>query len=105
MATYIGLVNFTDQGVRQIRHTTERAKALINAASHLDVKIKDIYWTMGALDAVLIAEAADAESVMAFATSIGSLGNIRTQTLRAFTAEEMNRILDKMPAGSFTTAK
>lgn len=105
MATYIALVNFTDQGVRQIRHTTERAKALINAASNLGVKIKDIYWTMGALDAVLIAEATDAESVMAFAASIGSLGNIRTQTLRAFTAEEMNQILEKMPAGSFTTAK
>jgi len=105
MATYVALVNFTDQGVRQIRHTTERAKALINAASNLGVKIKDIYWTMGALDAVLIAETAAAESVMAFAASIGSLGNIRTQTLRAFTAEEMNRILDKMPAGSFTTAK
>jgi len=57
------------------------------------------------LDAVLIAEAADAESVMAFATSIGSLGNIRTQTLRAFTAEEMNQILEKMPAGNFTPAK
>ena len=105
MATYVALVNFTDQGVRQIRHTTERAKALINAASNLGVKIKDIYWTMGALDAVLIAEAADAESVMAFAASIGSLSNIRTQTLRAFTAEEMNQILEKMPAGSFTTAK
>ena len=105
MATYVALVNFTDQGVRQIRHTTERAKALINAASNLGVKIKDIYWTMGALDAVLIAEAADAESVMAFAASIASLGNIRTQTLRAFTAEEMNQILEKMPAGSFTTAK
>jgi uncharacterized protein with GYD domain len=105
MATYIALVNFTDQGVRQIRHTTERAKALINAASNLGVKIKDIYWTMGALDAVLIAEAADAESVMAFATSIGSLGNIRTQSLRAFTAEEMNKILDKIPAGKFTPAK
>jgi uncharacterized protein with GYD domain len=105
MATYVALVNFTDQGVRQIRHTTERAKALINAASNLGVKIKDIYWTMGALDAVLIAEATDAESVMAFAASIGSLGNIRSQTLRAFSAAEMNQILDKMPAGSFTTAK
>ena len=60
---------------------------------------------MGALDAVLIAEATDAESVMAFAASIGSLGNIRSQTLRAFSAAEMNQILDKMPAGSFTTAK
>ena len=105
MATYIALVNFTDQGVRQIRHTTERAKALINAAANLGVKIKDIYWTMGALDAVLIAESSEDESVMAFATSIASLGNIRTQTLRAFSAAEMNQILDKVPAGNFTPAK
>jgi len=105
MATYIALVNYTDQGVRQIRQTTERAKALINAASNLDVKIKDIYWTMGAFDAVFIAEAPDDDSVMAFAASMGSLGNIRTQTLRAFSAPEMNKILDKVPAGNFTSAK
>ena len=105
MATYIGLVNFTDQGVRQIRHTTERAKALINAASNLGVKIKDIYWTMGALDAVLVAETADDESMMAFAASIGALGNIRTQSLRAFSAAEMNKILERMPAGNFMSAK
>ncbi len=105
MATYIALVNFTDQGVRQIRYTTERAKALINAASNLGVKIKDIYWTMGALDAVLVAETADDEAMMAFAASIGALGNIRTQSLRAFSAAEMNKILERMPAGNFTSTK
>jgi uncharacterized protein with GYD domain len=105
MATYIALINYTDQGVRQIRQTTERAKALINAAANLGVKIKDIYWTMGAFDALFIAEAPDDDSVMAFAASMGSLGNIRTQTLRAFSAPEMNKILDKVPAGSFTSAK
>ena len=105
MATYIALVNYTDQGVRQIRQTTERAKALINAAANLGVKIKDIYWTMGAFDVVFIAESPDDDSVMAFAASMGSLGNIRTQTLRAFSATEMNKILDKVPAGNFTSAK
>ena len=105
MATYIALVNYTDQGVRQIRQTTERAKALINAAANLGVKIKDIYWTMGGFDAVFIAEAPDDDTVMAFAASMGSLGNIRTQTLRAFSAAEMNKILDKVPAGNFTSAK
>jgi uncharacterized protein with GYD domain len=105
MATYIALVSFTDQGVRQIRQTTERAKALVNAASNLGVKIKDIYWTMGAFDAVFTAEAQDDDSVMAFAASIGSLGNIRTQTLRAFSAAEMNKILEKVPAGNFTSMK
>ena len=105
MATYIALVNFTDQGVRQIRQTTERAKALINAGANLGVKIKDIYWTMGAFDALFIAEAPDDETITAFAASMGSLGNIRTQTLRAFSAAEMNKILDKVPGGNFTSAK
>lgn len=105
MATYVALVNFTDQGVRQIRHTTERAKALVNAASNLGVKIKDIYWTMGGFDAVLVAETPADENMMAFGASIGSLGNIRTQTLRAFNAAEMETILAKMPAGTFTSAK
>ena len=105
MASYIALVNFTDQGVRQIRQTTERAKALINAAANLGIKIKDIYWTMGAFDAVFIAEAADDETMTAFAASMGALGNIRTQTLRAFSAAEMNKILDKVPAGNFSASK
>ena len=105
MATYIALINFTDQGVRHIRQTTERAKALINAASNLGVKIKDIYWTMGAFDAVFLAEAPDDDAIMAFAASMGSLGNIRTQTLRAFSAAEMNKILEKVPSGTFTSTK
>lgn len=77
MAIYIALVNFTDQGVRHIRQTTERAKALVQAASNLGVRIKDIYWTMGAFDAVFTAEAPDDETITAFALSIGALGNIR----------------------------
>ena len=105
MATYIALVNFTDQGIRQIRHTTERAKALTNAAANLGVKIKDIYWTLGAFDAVFTAEAPDDDAVMAFSASISSLGNIRTQTLRAFSAAEMTKILDRVPAGNFTSSK
>jgi uncharacterized protein with GYD domain len=103
MATYIALVNFTDQGVRQVRQTTERAKALINAAANLGIKIKDIYWTLGAFDAVFMADAPDEDAVMAFAASMGSLGNIRTQTMRAFTATEMAKILEKVPAGNFAS--
>ena len=105
MANYVALVNFTDQGVRQIRQTTERAKALVNAASNLNVKIKEIYWTMGTYDAVITAEAPDDETVTAFAMSMGSLGNIRTQTLRAFAADEIKRILEKIPAGDIVSTK
>ena len=105
MATYIVLVNFTDQGVRYIRQTTERTKGLINAAANLGVKVRDIPWTMGTYDAVFTAEAADDETMTAFAASQGALGNIRTQTMRAFTAEEMNKILAKLPTMDVTSPK
>ena len=105
MATYIALVNFTDQGVRQIRQTTERAQALVNAGANLGVKIKDIYWTLGAYDAIFTAEAPNDESLTAFALSIGSLGNIRTQTLRAFSTAEMGKILERMPPATITATK
>ncbi len=105
MATYIALVNFTDQGIRHIRQTTERAKGLMNAAANLGIKIEDIYWTLGAFDAVFTAEAPDDETMTAFAASMGSLGNIRTQTMRAFSAQEMNQILAKLPAMDVASAK
>jgi uncharacterized protein with GYD domain len=66
MSTYVVLVNFTDQGVRYIRQTTERAKGLVNAAANLGIKIRDIYWTMGAYDAVFTADAPDDETFTAF---------------------------------------
>ena len=75
------------------------------AAANLGIKIKDIYWTMGAFDAVFFADAADDETMTAFAASMGSLGNIRTQTMRAFSAQEMNQILAKLPTMDVTSAK
>lgn len=97
MATYVALVKFTDQGLRQIKQTTERGKGLVNAAANLGVKVKEIYWTMGAYDALFIAEAPNDETVTSLAVSMGSLGNIRTQTMRAYNAEEMNKILARIP--------
>ena len=67
--------------------------------------IKEIYWTLGAFDAVFTADAPDDETITAFTLSVGSLGNIRTQTMRAFSAEEMNKILEKVPAGNFSGTK
>ena len=105
MATYVALVNFTDEGARHVRHTTERAKGLVKAAANLDIKIKDIYWTMGAFDAIFTADAPDDETMTAFAMSMASLGNIRTQTLRAFSAVEMNKIVAMLPAAEVTATK
>jgi uncharacterized protein with GYD domain len=103
MATYVVLVNFTDQGIRHIKQTTERAKQLVNAAANLGITIKDIYWTMGAYDAVFTADGPDDDTMTALAVSMGSIGNIRTQTMRAFSADEMKRILDKLPTADFTS--
>jgi uncharacterized protein with GYD domain len=103
MATYVVLVNFTEQGIRHIRQTTERAKQLVNAAANLGITIKDIYWTMGAYDAVFTADGPDDDTMTALAVSMGAIGNIRTQTMRAFSADEMKRILDKLPTADFTS--
>ena len=97
MATYISLINFTDQGVRNVKQSTERAKAATQAAEKLGIKVKDIYWTLGQYDAVLIADAPNDEVITSWALGTGSLGNVRTQTMRAFSPEETNRILAKIP--------
>jgi uncharacterized protein with GYD domain len=103
MATYVVLVNFTEQGIRHIKQTTERAKQLVTAAAKLGITIKDVYWTMGAYDAVFTADGPDDDSMTALAVSMGSIGNIRTQTMRAFSADEMKRILDKLPTADLTS--
>lgn len=96
MATYINLVNLTEQGVKTVKDTTKRAEAFRQMAAKSGVKVKDIYWTIGGYDVVAIVEAPDEETMMLVLLSLGSLGNVRTQTLRAFSADEMNKILAKM---------
>lgn len=96
MATYIALSNFTDQGIRSIKDSTKRADAVKEAASKFGAKMTQIYWTLGKYDLVAIIEAPDDTSATAFALAIGSAGNVRLQTMRAFTKEEMNGILGKL---------
>jgi uncharacterized protein with GYD domain len=96
MATYIALTNFTDQGIRNIQDTTKRAAAVGKAAKKLGVTMKQIYWTLGSYDMVVVFEAKDDAAMTALGLSIGKAGNVRTQTLRAFNAEEMDGILAKL---------
>ncbi len=97
MATYIVLLNFTDQGIRNIKQSPERRKAAHAEAEKLGIKVKDSYSTMGAYDVVLVADAPNDEAITAWVLSRGSQGNTRSQTLRAFSADEMDRILAKVP--------
>ena len=96
MATFISLASFTDQGIRNVKQSTERAQAFREAAQKAGVTVKDIYWTMGSLDLVVISDAPDDETAMALLLGLGSLGNVRTQTLRGFSAEEMGSIVAKL---------
>ncbi len=96
MATYIVLGNFTDQGIRNVKDTVKRADAVKEAAKKFGVTMKDIVWTLGAYDMVVTFEAADDQAVTAFGLAVGSAGNVRTQTLRAFDRSEMTTILAKL---------
>lgn len=96
MAVFVSLVNFTDQGIRVIRNTVERADAFRKTAEEMGVTIKDIFWTLGVYDLVIVVEAPDDETVATLFFSLGSLGNIRAHTMRAFSAEEMAGIISKI---------
>jgi len=96
MATYIVLGQFTDQGIRNVRESTKRAEAFKELAKRAGATVKDVYWTLGAYDIVTIVEAPDDAAVTALLLSVGTLGNVRTQSLRAFSADEMGRILSKL---------
>lgn len=96
MATYIILANFTDKGVHDAKDTISRGDKFKAMATNAGVTVKDIYWTIGTFDSVAICEAPDDETATALALSVSTRGNVRTQTLRAFSSEEMGRILNKM---------
>ncbi len=97
MTTFISLVNFTEQGIRNAKESPNRAAAFAASVEKLGVKVKDIYWTVGHYDVVAIIEGPDDETITSVLLSLGAQGNVRTQSLRAYSAEEMNGIISKMP--------
>lgn len=97
MITYVGLVNFTDKGIASIKDTTKRAAAAKEVAGRYGVTMRDIYWTLGAYDLVCVLQAKDEASLTAFNLALAQQGNVRTQSLRAFSAAEMEQVLAKLP--------
>ena len=96
MASFICLLNFTDQGIRNVKDSPERLGAFKAMAEKLGVSIKSVHYTVGSYDVVTVVEGSD-DAVTTVLLKLGSLGNIRTQTLRAFSAEEMKKMISKMP--------
>ena len=96
MARYIVLLNWTDQGIKNVKETVNRAAAARQAFEKAGGRLSDVVWTLGPYDLVLSAEAPDDETMIAINMSLAKLGNVRSTTLRAFGETEMQRILQKV---------
>jgi len=96
MVTYVVLANFTDQGIRNAKDSPKRADAFKQMAKTFGVTVKEIFWTQGRYDIVTILEAPDEASALSLNLSLGALGNVRTESLRAFSAAEMVTAVGKM---------
>lgn len=96
MVTYVVLGNFTDQGARNVKDSPKRAEAFKEMAKTFGVTVKEIVWTQGRYDVVTVLEAPDEAAAMSLSLSLSALGNVRTETLRAFSAADMTKIVGKM---------
>ena len=96
MATYVMLAHFTEQGIKSVKDTAKRGEAFKQSAKKHGATVKELFWTLGQFDVVTIVEAPDEATMTALGLSVGALGNVRTQTLRAFSEAEMKTILGKM---------
>lgn len=96
MATFITTIKFTQQGIKDIDHSTKRAAIFKAEVRKLGGKVKEIYWTLGDHDGLLILEAPDDETATAVMLHLGAMGNVHTTTCRAFTAAEMEKIVAKV---------
>jgi uncharacterized protein with GYD domain len=96
MATYVSLIQFTDQGIRNVKDTIKRGDAAMAEAEKMGMKIIEEFWTMGAYDIVALFEAPDDETMTAFACKVSSMGSVKTHTMRAFRRKEMEKILAKI---------
>ena len=97
MSIYIMLINYTEQGIRNIKGSPKRADAARFLAKSCGAELKDLYLTMGGHDFVVMVEAPDDAAVAKFALKLGALGNVRTKTLKAFSEQEYRTIVETLP--------
>ncbi len=97
MPTYVWLAKWTDQGIRNVKETTKRAKSFKENAEKMKVKVREILWTMGRYDVVLVIDAPDDETISRLSLGLGMGGNVKTETLKAFSAQEVDQILKGLP--------
>jgi uncharacterized protein with GYD domain len=93
MARYIALLKFTSQGLKNIKASTNRAHAFDKLAAKAGVKVDGQYWTVGRYDGVLILAADSEKKVLHLLAELASLGNVRTESLQAFSAKEFDGLV------------
>jgi uncharacterized protein with GYD domain len=96
MPRYVVLVNWTEQGIKNVKETLQRTDSGGEIAEKHRLKLEQAYWTVGPYDMVTIFEAPDDEALSAHLLEISSRGNVRTTTLRAYNEEEMSGILQRL---------
>ena len=96
MATFISLISLTQRGEEQIKNTVDRSQAFRDAAERAGATVKEVYWTLGSYDGVVIFDAPDGETAAALILGLESRGSVRAQTLRAFDSSQMQGILDRV---------
>jgi len=94
---FICSVNWTDQGIRNVKDSPKRAQAARDLAKKLGVDMKELYLTSGDTDMVAILETANGDNVAKFAMAVSSLGSVRTKTARAWTQSEMQKLISELP--------
>ncbi len=96
MAKYVFLSTWTPQGIGSVTDTTKRAEQARALADRMGVRFESLLWTQGRYDLVSVVEAPDDETIAAFVLRVTSLGALRGETLRAFEADEMDRIIGRL---------
>ena len=96
MATFVTLISWTEDGIENVKESPARLDAAKAAFRAVGAEIKEFYLVLGRYDMVLIGEAPDAETAVGLALAIGSQGNVRTETMRAFTEDEYREIVDTL---------
>lgn len=96
MPTFISEISFTQQGMKDIKSTCQRAAAFRAMAKAMGVDVRDIYWTQGPFDGILVLDAPDDQTASALMLQLGSFGNVQTRTARAYNESEIQEVLNKM---------
>jgi uncharacterized protein with GYD domain len=91
MPTYVSLISYTDQGIRNIKESPKRLDATRKALHKLGGEVKAFYLTQGNYDGVLIFEVPNEEALTNFLLNTGAAGNVRTSTLRAYPEDEFRK--------------